>query len=399
MKIDRDVSTRIDALRFPLIVGVVFIHNYGTNIRMAHGSIGVLHAGAWFEFVSNFISHGAARVAVPMYFLVAGYLFFLGGLTAQTYLGKVRRRIHTLLIPFLIWNILTLAVYALGQALPATRIYFSGSTRSPVRTFSPFDLLNAIFGLTFPDPISYQFWFIRDLMALVILAPLIYFLLRSKLRLVLLAVLAVLWFSSTWPILWPSSEACLFFCLGATLSWPRVNLMALDRFGPRLSLAFAASLTLTALFPATLYFLKLTIIIGIPTVWWLVSLAVASVPIKNSLQRLADDSFFVFAAHEPLLAVMRKLSYKLLTPASDLIALAIYIRLPAGLIAMLVFVHRLLEKVAPALTALATGYGQRRQIAYDPTLTVSLPVERKPVRGVRSEHADPERSEPESAIR
>jgi surface polysaccharide O-acyltransferase-like enzyme len=216
--LDDEVSSRIEILRFPLIVGVVFIHNYATSVNIAHGSIGVTYTSAWIEFVRAFISHGVAAVAVPLFFLMSGYLFFLGRWSHEKYVSKLKRRFHTLLIPFLFWNIMTLAVFTVGESISKTNIYFANTDWPPVHSFSLLNYINALFGITEKYPISGQFWFIRDLMALVMLAPVIHFFLDRKSALPIITALFSFWFFSVWPILWPSAEASFFFCLGAYLS-------------------------------------------------------------------------------------------------------------------------------------------------------------------------------------
>src|ERR1035438_3657752 len=230
-----EVSSRIEILRFPLIVGVVFIHNYPTSVHMDHGSIGVTHASALVEFVRFFISQGVAIIAVPLFFLMSGYLFFLGGWSREKYVSKLKRRIHTLLIPFLFWNIMTLVVFAIGESIPQTKKYFAYTDWPPVHSFSLLNYINALLGITVQHPISYQFWFIRDLMTLVILVPVIHFLLVRKSALPFIAALFCLWFFTVWPVLWPSVEASFFFSLGAYLSQSGKSVRYLDKLGPWIS--------------------------------------------------------------------------------------------------------------------------------------------------------------------
>ena len=59
-------SRRLVPLTFPLIVGVVYIH--ASDIRLAG------HATPWLDLICNLISQGVARVSVPAFFLMSGYL-------------------------------------------------------------------------------------------------------------------------------------------------------------------------------------------------------------------------------------------------------------------------------------------------------------------------------------
>ena len=174
-----DSSRRIELLRFPLIVGVVFIHSYDINPAFAGAKIGLAQMDFVTDFVRSVISLGVACTAVPLLFLISGYLFFASRpLTAVSFVAKLKSRSHTLLVPFLVWNIATLICLAIAQAAPATQVFFSGNSLAVDRfTFS--DFFNAIWGIGRP-PISYQFWFIRDLMLLVLIAPCIEFLNRSS---------------------------------------------------------------------------------------------------------------------------------------------------------------------------------------------------------------------------
>jgi len=353
---DDQTSSRIEVLRFPLIVTIVFMHNYPTTIPFTQGTIGVAHNSALVEFARYFISGGLAPVAVPLFFLISGYLFFLGGWSWERYLDKLRRRIHTLLIPFLFWNLLTLAVFALAQSLPQTKTYFTGTLWPPVRSFSFLDYANALCGITVHFPISFQFWFIRDLMVLVVLTPAIYFLLTRKLALPLIAALFCLWLPTAWHDLWSPVEATLFFTLGAYLSQPGSVMTYPDKFGPWISAAFLGLLIFCSAFPKSPHYLQiLMIVFGAPSLWWLTGLAVRKATLKSWLMRLSGASFFVFAAHEPLLMILRKLSYKLLLPASGTAILALYFSIPICLIVFLAAVHRYLLKTAPSFTGFITG--------------------------------------------
>ena len=354
---DGQTSSRIEVLRFPLIVTIVFMHNYPTTVPFTQGTIGVAHNSAWVDFARSFISGGLAQVAVPLFFLISGYLFFLGGWSWERYVDKLRRRIHTLLFPFLFWNLATLAAFALAQSLPQTKMYFTGTLWPPVRSFSFLDCVNALCGITVHFPISFQFWFIRDLMVLVVLAPAVHFLLTRKPALPLVAAFFCLWYLTAWrPDFLSSVQAAFFFTLGAYLSRPGMSIGYLDKFGPWIGTIFLGFVILRSAFPESpLYLRDLMIIFGVPSVWWLGGLAVGKAPLKSWLMRLSGASFFVFAAHEPLLMILRKLSYKLLLPASGTAILALYFSIPICLIVFLAAVHRYLLKTAPSFTGFITG--------------------------------------------
>jgi len=368
MPVDQKTSAGIEMLRFPLILGVVFLHNYDAIDSVPHPAFsGAAGAVEWIRF---FISAGLVRAAVPLFFIISGYLYFSGAWSWTSHVHKLRRRVHTLLIPYLFWNLLTLAVYALAQSIPQTSAYASSVRFPPIHSFSLFDYLNAIFGIASNYPIAGQFWFIRDLMALVLLAPILHFLTARVWAWPLVILLAGLWCFDLWQVLWPSGGAALFFCLGAFLARPSIRITYLESAGPWISALCLLVLIFYTTFPVELFFLKKVVIaLSLPSFWWLTGIALRSGKIKAFLFSLSASSFFVFAAHEPALTVLVKAIYKVLRPTNAALLLALYFLIPLGLIAVLMLLHRLLRSTLPAFTDFITG-----QPAASATIPVAGPI-------------------------
>ena len=356
--LNSESSLRLSLLRFPLIVGVVFIHAYETTVGFASGIVGVSHNNFVTEFTRNLISQGFAQIAVPMFFLLSGY-FLCSGFTWSIigYWFKVKSRIKSLLIPFLFWNIATLCFLALIQFLPATQEFLSGK-QALIANFTSIDYLNAVFGIG-RFPISYQFWFIRDLMLLVLLVPIIGYL-NKVAALPFLLILFLVWVFGGWPFYAPSSTATLFFSTGCYLGYVGRDLFALDRYG-RVAVVlyiFAAILAALALqFAHSDYFyvLKFCIVFGLLAALYATKLVVNRPIITNRLLSLGQASFFVFAAHEPLLTIGRKLAYKLIQPDSTFWVLLIYFMVPTIVIVILVVAYRILSTHFTRFTRIITG--------------------------------------------
>ena len=73
---DAALSKTIMFLRFPLIVSVVFIHA-GLEGVVIGGNVTV-HDGQFpiYESVYHVITNEIARVSVPLFFFISGFLFF-----------------------------------------------------------------------------------------------------------------------------------------------------------------------------------------------------------------------------------------------------------------------------------------------------------------------------------
>jgi surface polysaccharide O-acyltransferase-like enzyme len=360
-----DVSDRMRALRFPLIVGVVFVHAYRIRIEASHSVSSSHFAGAnAAEFTRNVVSQGLAQLAVPFFFLLSGILFFHNYRgTFADYKSKLSRRVHTILVPFLLWNAATVCVFALGESLPATRGFFDYSLWPPVRSFRALDYANALFGLTTKYPMCFQFWFLRDLMVLQVVTPWLYPVLRRNRYAVPLLVLATAaWFSGRWPLLWPSDEATVFYLAGAYLGVAGFDLAALDRWHRFYSVLFLLLLAVASAPPTVVVddvLHKALILCGIPTVWWYTKVALRHTGTRAWLFRLSASSFLVYAAHEPPLTILRKLMDKWAPPHNSLSEIGWYFAIPCVIIVALVLLSSLLNRRAPALMSLVTGAERR----------------------------------------
>lgn len=354
--LDRESSLRLNLLRFPLIVGVVFIHAYSTTVGLAGGEIGVSQPNFFADFVRNFISQGIARVAVPLFFLMSGYLFFAGfEWSKKNYVAKLKSRIKTLLIPFLFWNIATLLVIALAQVIPATKIFFSGNNQL-ITTSSVFDYFNAIIGFT-RYPVAYQFWFIRDLIILVLLTPLINVVIRFV-PLPFLSLILFYWLMGGWPASAPSSEALLFFSAGAYLGSAKKSLFCFDKFGLvvvglYLTVVVVDTISINQLFNPYLH--KFGVVLGVFGALFSTKLVAQNDKLKLLFVRLSGVSFFVYAVHEPLLTIVRKIFYKILLPESSFTILFLYFLVPTITITFAVATYRGLARVAPRFISIVTG--------------------------------------------
>ena len=356
MKIDRASSERLNLLRFPLIVGVVYLHASAAEVGLSTGAVGVANSGYLSDFFRNLISDGVARTAVPLFFLMSGYFFFLGfSWSVENYKKKIKSRIKTLLVPFLFWNIFTLFLYALAQYLPATQGFFSGKN-DPISTFRAYDYVNAIFGID-KFPISYQFWFIRDLIVLVLLTPVIYLIIKGTPK-IFFAGIFTLWFFNLWPVYIPSVEAFAFFYAGSYFACSNTNLFELDRFGVAILSSYSVILlmdTLTKGYHFNSYIHNAGVVLGVSSALCLSKTIVGLNNVKKALLWAGSLSFFVFAFHEPFLTLIRKILYKVVVPSSDLTVLSLYFSIPVLVIFSSILLHASMKYLAPRVLILISG--------------------------------------------
>ena len=130
--------------------------------------------GHWIKI---FITFGIARCAVPLFFMFSSYL---QAKKNDSYKILLKKRAKSLLLPYLLWMTL-LAFFYGGLKLIIAKIapQILGRPEDTCLTWSALDWIHKIFGykpkidgsgFELPE-FAAQFWFVRDLMILVILSP------------------------------------------------------------------------------------------------------------------------------------------------------------------------------------------------------------------------------------
>lgn len=94
------LSKTIMFLRFPLIVAVVFIHTNLADV-MINGRL-LVNEGQFpiHDLFRHIITNELARIAVPLFFFISGFLFFYHtDFSMKMYKQKLKKRVRTLLVP------------------------------------------------------------------------------------------------------------------------------------------------------------------------------------------------------------------------------------------------------------------------------------------------------------
>ena len=123
--------------------------------------------------VSYFFGNALTRFAVPMFFLLSGVAFFRD-YTNRSYGRKLKSRLFTLVIPYLIWNTVWM-VFNTICSYSFLSDYFIGREKF---VLTPVNVLKGIFLYECNGP----FWSIFNLIAFTLLAPVFDFLAAEKKR-------------------------------------------------------------------------------------------------------------------------------------------------------------------------------------------------------------------------
>ncbi len=347
------VIATIDALRFPLIVGVVFIHGVLPNVSYSLGGEYPI-----YSICSKFFSGVVAEICVPLFFLFSGFMFFYSVDTFSTsvYLAKLRRRFISLFIPYLFWNILAFVfLYLFSDRLAINHRYDFTSISSISLLWSV-----PISGRVVP-PIAWQFWFIRDLIVCCLMSPLIYMLV-TRTRHLGVILLGLAWFVGyEIPVIGPygfSMAAIFFFTLGAWCSRYRRNLFSSVcpfRFCSFLWLCFVI-LSFVSFSPTVKILVNRCLIIsGIILLFWLCKFLMSGNRLK-SVPFLTSSVFFVFAFHVQYAeSPLRKLLFMFFSPESDLAITVVYFSHIVLSLVLSLGVYYLLSRFTPSFCRIITG--------------------------------------------
>lgn len=158
------LSTKIRFFSFWLMVLVVLVHADMFSPDQPEA--------AW---LANYLSRGLSWIAVPMFFAISGYLFFFSmnvqhASNGEVLKSKMRKRVSSLVIPYVLWCILWFGVLYSVQLIPALAPFFN----TPLHSLSWTEQAKQLFVY----PLNYPFWFLRELILYVAISPLLFWLLR-----------------------------------------------------------------------------------------------------------------------------------------------------------------------------------------------------------------------------
>lgn len=350
------LSDKLKAISFILMIMVVIIHSYNLEINFSSHS-GIIKRG-YNSFIQDIISKGLTRVAVPLFFLISGYLFFLtikNG-TINDFLSKYKKRCKTLVLPYLLWSIFGVLIYLILQSIPFSKPFF---TKELIYQYSTNQLLYRIF----IDPIPYQLWFMRDLIVLIILSPILYFFVK-QFKFYIISLFFITWIISFDYVVF-SSESLLFFAFGALLSIENINIQK-EQLNNKYLIFIITWITLIIVKTILVYnefkndwliliIYKSSILFGIISVWLFYDIRFRKRDISQTkFYLLFQYTFFLYAFHEPMLTILKKAFYFILGQ-SELSSFLIYILAPFITIIVCILTGYFLKQRLPKFYLLLTG--------------------------------------------
>lgn len=344
-----NVSRRLNVYKLLLTVLVVYIHANSNGANFASGAV-TASEPVWLSSFRFFLSNCVARAAVPGFFLTSAVLLYRKPVCWKENMAK---KLRTLGVPYLILNTLWIAVFFAAQQLPLARDFFSNPDKI-IGSWSPVDWLNAYLGFRGSRyPFLYPLWFVRDLLVLNLLAPLLGRMIdRFPNASFGLAMAA-------WLLSWNTGIFCIdaqgvcFWILGGVLVKKEILPECADRIPLPISTGVYFALLLLTMAGNWQIIRQLMILTGV-VFWFQVTVLIRSSRIMDALGKLSAFSFGIYLFHEFFLTFARKVAVKLLplTPFSQLLQ---YLLIPLAVVLLCIAICGVLKKSLPRLYGLLTG--------------------------------------------
>lgn len=351
------LSKKIKVLSFLCILLVLYIHTY-YNEGEKYGSC---------MFLVSLLGQGLSYMAVPLFYLISGYLFFLGteSKKVDVIFHKQKKRVRTLLVPYLIANALNLVFYLM---LPFVSRYITA-----IQPFIAHNLLESagdgwfhkLYFSFYSGPIAFQLWFVRDLLVLVLISPLFYYILkyvsRSKIGcILLLCLLSPLVYFRPTAFLW----AMGWFCIGGLIVMnPYIYITNCCSWKP---LGIISILVCFCLVLVNAFSNIGLINFGVRPIWIIISSIIGiwisydclfmeskqdNVNLLN--YRVYGYTFFIYLIHEPFINIFKKLP--LLISNTEWMIDFCYLIVPLLFAWFAMFVGKVLQKSLPRFYTTFTG--------------------------------------------
>lgn len=180
---------------------VIWVHSYNAVLFL-----GSTKTGYRTDYLERFLGNTVAQIAVPGFFLISSYLFFRT-FTMERIWAKWNSRIRSILVPYIVWNFLYYLGYVIGSRIPLLSDII-GKGKIP---FTILQASEAVLHYTY----NYVFWYLNQLILLVVLAPLIYLIVKRKITgIVFISVIfAAIYLGGNVPLV--NLDAMLYYSFGA----------------------------------------------------------------------------------------------------------------------------------------------------------------------------------------
>lgn len=343
------LSLSIDSIRFPLMLSIIFIHAYIAVPISGHH--------IYYRVIYPF-SLWLGETGVPGFFFISGLWFFY---SHKKYSIKIKDRINTLVIPYFIWNFIFLLGFVIAFIFGYEREIFRGRG---IADYGAVDYIRAFWDRGDFDngnfkPIYPPMWYLRNLMLLCLISPIIRMIIQ-KTGLALTIITGAIWcFTYHEGLILESISA---FTLGAYFPIKKINIIELlDKQKKTITFLFVFLAVFDFLTHSIIHFHYCLQVHRLAIFTNIVSFPiVGEFLLKHKLynKKLSEMSFFIYCIHLPFVTIIRKpmLSHPELSSVTHIF---VYFASVLLITLICIIVYKLLMKLFPSTMNMATGNRQK----------------------------------------
>lgn len=346
---EKEFRNQVSWMMFLLSILVVWVHSYNVDLFRGGAS-----GAAWEQAAraEHFLSVQLGQAAVPGFFMLSSYLFFRN-FVWKNLCGKLRRRIGSIVIPYVVWN----TIYYLGYVAAARIPVINGIVGKAPAPFGIKELMYAIFRYRYA-PI---FWYLFQLIILIFISPVIYGLVKHKWLGILYLCMLLAGIYLGFDTQMPNTDALFYYSAAAFMAvhgtaWAERK-WSCRRFFSGMALFTAAAICLYQMEQP-----------GAPVLWTIGTRFFTPAAIWQLLpgEYLFEArpwmklSMFLYAIHYIVVRFVNKGTALILVRALPerslpLAALAVYLILPMLTVAAAYGVAQVLRRYAPAVWRILSG--------------------------------------------
>lgn len=337
---EENFRNQIYWLTFLLSVLVVWAHSYNAELYLGQtAEMEVIYR------LEHKIGDRLGQMAVPGFFMISAYLFYRNFAWDKLW-SKWNSRIRSILVPYIVWN----TIYYLGYVIASRLPWLTDVVGKGVILLRLDAAVDAILYYEY----NYVFWYLYQLILLILLAPVLYLVLKpvwTGLAFVILCYLGI-WKMSSLPNL--NLDALLYYSSAAYLAihWrERVESdWSLKRAAAGVLCVIISALLFEAAGRRALVGALVTSRLLAPVGIWLL-LPVQYLP---KVKPFMTCNFFLYATHFAFVRLINKAGAKLLPPL-PWIPFLLYLFMPLLVLLLSGLLANVLRRYLPRFWCLLNG--------------------------------------------
>ncbi|KFC72257.1 Fucose 4-O-acetylase [Devosia sp. LC5] len=329
-------SQRLSLARLILIVLVVYVH-FPLSVPAERSLNALTPLDPAFIANATFL-----RFSVTILTIMSGFIMFTKH-ADQRGMKTVEKKVRTLLVPFLFWNLGLVAALYLAQ-----RLGILSGQRLDLLTANAQTWADATLAWS-TRPVNYPLYFLRDLFVISLIAIVASRVVRANVIPVIAVSVLIAEYNLDGNLILRTPMLIAFF-IGAALAIYKVPLDALDRSWPYFIPLLLVACVTHYYYPSESSGLLISILGGL-TIWTLTALVHRSRALQK-LARLAKYAFPIYLIHGIILFGVLALGVEV---SNSFTGLALWLVLPLVIAIVSALAFRLFSLILPQFASFTTG--------------------------------------------